>query len=61
MSASSKLPKSAVPEGWNSKESWRVFGIMSEFVSATDRLNQIQLLGSAGWTAQGDAVLVLPG
>ncbi|MBI5437748.1 MAG: TIGR00730 family Rossman fold protein [Nitrosomonadales bacterium] len=36
-----KLPSPAIPEVWNSKEAWRVFGIMSEFVSATDRLNRI--------------------
>ncbi|MDO8812524.1 MAG: TIGR00730 family Rossman fold protein [Gallionella sp.] len=36
-----KLPSPAIPEAWNSKEAWRVFGIMSEFVSATDRLNRI--------------------
>jgi uncharacterized protein (TIGR00730 family) len=36
-----KLPSPAIPELWNSKEAWRVFGIMSEFVSATDRLNRI--------------------
>ncbi|MDD5181381.1 MAG: TIGR00730 family Rossman fold protein [Gallionellaceae bacterium] len=37
-----KLPSSLLPELWNSKEAWRVFGIMSEFVSATERLNAIQ-------------------
>jgi uncharacterized protein (TIGR00730 family) len=51
MSIPSKLPKSVIPEGWNSKEAWRVFGIMSEFVSATDRLNSIHpavsIFGSA--------------
>lgn len=51
MSASPKLPVSAVPESWNSKEAWRVFGIMSEFVSATERLNPIHpavsIFGSA--------------
>ena len=51
MSIPSKLPKSAIPEAWNSKEAWRVFGIMSEFVSATERLNQIHpavsIFGSA--------------
>jgi len=41
MNTLSKLPTSALPEVWNSKEAWRVFGIMSEFVSATDRLNRI--------------------
>ena len=51
MSPSSKLPASAMPESWNSKEAWRVFGIMSEFVSATERLNHIHpavsIFGSA--------------
>ncbi len=51
MSTSSKLPTSALPESWNSKEAWRVFGIMSEFVSATERLNRIHpavsIFGSA--------------
>ncbi len=41
MNEQSKLPPSLVPELWNSKEAWRVFGIMSEFVSATDRLQVI--------------------
>ena len=51
MSIPSKLPVSAIPESWNSKEAWRVFGIMAEFVSATDRLNRIHpavsIFGSA--------------
>ncbi|HCI13629.1 MAG TPA: TIGR00730 family Rossman fold protein, partial [Gallionellaceae bacterium] len=51
MSIPSKLPASAIPESWNSKEAWRVFGIMAEFVSATDRLNRIHpavsIFGSA--------------
>ncbi len=51
MSIPSKLPVPAIPESWNSKEAWRVFGIMSEFVSATDRLNRIHpavsIFGSA--------------
>ena len=51
MSDQSKLPSSKLPEVWNSKEAWRVFSIMSEFVSATDRLNIIQpavsIFGSA--------------
>ena len=46
-----KLPPTQLPEIWNSKEAWRVFGIMSEFVAATDRLNIIQpavsIFGSA--------------
>ena len=51
MSKQSKLPPSKLPEQWNSKEAWRVFGIMSEFVAATDRLSVIQpavsIFGSA--------------
>ena len=51
MNTPSKLPVPVVPEAWNSKEAWRVFGIMSEFVSATDRLNKIHpavsIFGSA--------------
>lgn len=51
MSSLPKLPISAIQESWNSKEAWRVFGIMAEFVSATDRLNNIHpavsIFGSA--------------
>ncbi len=51
MNEQSKLQPSMLPELWNSKEAWRVFGIMSEFVSATDRLSVIQpavsIFGSA--------------
>jgi len=51
MNDPSKLPPSLAPELWNSKEAWRVFGIMSEFVSATDRLQVIKpavsIFGSA--------------
>lgn len=51
MNIPSKLPISALPEAWNSKEAWRVFGIMSEFVSATERLSHIHpavsIFGSA--------------
>lgn len=51
MSTQSKLPTSVLPEAWNSKEAWRVFGIMSEFVSATERLSRIHpavsIFGSA--------------
>ncbi len=46
-----KLPASDIPDAWDAKEAWRVFGIMSEFVSATDRLAQIHpavsIFGSA--------------
>ena len=51
MNTQSKLPVPVITESWNSKEAWRVFGIMSEFVSATERLNQIHpavsIFGSA--------------
>ena len=51
MSTPSKIPAPAVPEAWNSKEAWRVFGIMSEFVSSTERLSRIHpavsIFGSA--------------
>jgi len=51
MNTQSKLPVPVISESWNSKEAWRVFGIMSEFVSATERLNQIHpavsIFGSA--------------
>ncbi len=51
MNDQTKLPPSLLPELWNSKEAWRVFGIMSEFVSATDRLQVIKpavsIFGSA--------------
>ena len=46
-----KLPIPAIAETTYSKEAWRVFGIMSEFVSATDRLKHIHpavsIFGSA--------------
>ena len=41
MNDTPKLPSSDIPEAWDAKEAWRVFGIMSEFVSATDRLAHI--------------------
>src|SRR5512135_3036671 len=51
MNEQTKLPPSKLPELWNSKEAWRVFGIMAEFVSATQRLNDIHpavsIFGSA--------------
>jgi uncharacterized protein (TIGR00730 family) len=51
MNSRSKLPTPANQEAWNSKEAWRVFGIMSEFVAATDRLSNIHpavsIFGSA--------------
>ena len=51
MSNQSKLPPSIPADARNSTEAWRIFGYMSEFVSATDRLNIIQpavsIFGSA--------------
>ncbi len=51
MSTQSKIPQSVMPDTWNSKEAWRVFGIMAEFVAATERLNSIHpavsIFGSA--------------
>ncbi|MCX7194152.1 MAG: TIGR00730 family Rossman fold protein [Proteobacteria bacterium] len=51
MNDTPKLPSSDIPAAWDAKEAWRVFGIMSEFVSATDRLAQIHpavsIFGSA--------------
>jgi uncharacterized protein (TIGR00730 family) len=51
MNNPSKIPVPLQPDVWNSKEAWRVFGIMSEFVSATERLNRIHpavsIFGSA--------------
>lgn len=51
MNGESKIPHSQLPELTQSKESWRVFGIMSEFVAATERLQDIQpavsIFGSA--------------
>ena len=59
MSADSKLPR--IPDPWRSapaqmaqqtaREAWRIFGIMSEFVEATERLASVQpavsIFGSA--------------
>ncbi len=51
MNDTPKLPTSDIPAAWDAKEAWRVFGIMSEFVSATDRLANIHpavsIFGSA--------------
>jgi len=51
MNNSLKLPPSQLPELTQSKEAWRVFGIMAEFVSATQRLSEIHpavsIFGSA--------------
>ena len=45
MSVSDKLPKQydpwkTAPDG-NAREAWRVFGIMSEFVEATERMKRV--------------------
>ncbi len=43
MSHSDKLPRGVAPDRQvSARESWRMFGIMSEFVEATDRLSQIR-------------------
>jgi uncharacterized protein (TIGR00730 family) len=55
MTEKSKLPHPLAPEltekAWAARESWRVFGIMSEFVEATERLSPIRpavsIFGSA--------------
>ena len=51
MNNSLKLPPAQLPELTQSKEAWRVFGIMAEFVSATQRLSDIHpavsIFGSA--------------
>ncbi len=45
MDSSQKLPSLAgaedIKKAWSARESWRVFGIMSEFVEATERLATI--------------------
>jgi uncharacterized protein (TIGR00730 family) len=52
MSQSSKIPpRITLESGWSARESWRMFGIMSEFVEAAERLGNIQpavsMFGSA--------------
>jgi uncharacterized protein (TIGR00730 family) len=55
MSEKQKVPVPLTPElvgkAWSAQESWRVFGIMSEFVEATERLAHIRpavsIFGSA--------------
>ena len=52
MSHPSKLPQRVGPDRtWSARESWRMFGIMSEFVEATERLSEIRpavsIFGSA--------------
>lgn len=55
MTIGKKLPGQPTPEvreqSWTARESWRVFGIMAEFVEATERLSAIRpavsIFGSA--------------
>jgi uncharacterized protein (TIGR00730 family) len=54
MTAKDKLPRSAPDSStrrYDARESWRIFGIMAEFVEATDRLSSIRpavsIFGSA--------------
>ncbi|MDR1463243.1 MAG: TIGR00730 family Rossman fold protein [Azoarcus sp.] len=52
MSAKEKIPPGiAAAPHYNGRESWRIFGIMAEFVEATERLNAIRpavsIFGSA--------------
>ena len=55
MTTRNKIPVPLAPElmekSWSARESWRVFGIMSEFVEATERLSAIRpavsIFGSA--------------
>ena len=43
MSHPDKIPPRLAPEpGWSASESWRMFGIMSEFVEAAERLSNIR-------------------
>jgi uncharacterized protein (TIGR00730 family) len=46
MALKDKLPHPLSPElaekAWSARESWRVFGIMAEFVEATEKLNAIR-------------------
>lgn len=52
MNRKSKIPHQVGPDHrWSARESWRTFGIMSEFVEATERLSEIRpavsIFGSA--------------
>jgi len=48
-----KLPKTVSPDrGIGAREAWRVFGIMSEFVEATERLANIRPAVSVFGTAR---------
>ena len=60
MSEKQKIPVPLAPElvekTWSARESWRVFGIMAEFVEATERLAHIRpavsIFGSARTTPE---------
>lgn len=60
MSEKQKIPVPLAPEfvekAWSARESWRVFGIMAEFVEATERLAHVRpavsIFGSARISAQ---------
>src|SRR5260221_4139340 len=57
MSEKQKVPVPLSPElvekTWTARESWRVFGIMSEFVEATERLAHIPPAVSIFGSARG--------
>ena len=50
-----QVPHLSVDKPWSAKESWRLFGIMAEFVEGTERLDTIQpavsIFGSARTTS----------
>lgn len=58
MSLKEKLPHPLTPElaekTWSARESWRVFGIMAEFVEATEKLNAIRPAVSIFGSARAD-------
>ncbi len=62
MSDLNKLPEPADPGAETSREAWRVFGIMSEFVEATERLSRIRpavsIFGSARLSADSAGYLL---
>jgi len=56
MSHPNKLPQRVGPDRrWSARESWRMFGIMSEFVEATERLSNIRPAVSIFGSARIDA------
>src|SRR3979409_402252 len=56
MSEKQKVPQPLAPEllekSWSARESWRVFGIMSEFVEAPERVNAIAPGGGISGSAR---------